>query len=216
VTVALFLMAFLRPGTAAAQGPVGPNELTVFGGVSLANPRTDDPDRPIVLDRADARLVPAPYLQSASLGGSAEFGARYDRYLTDVISVGGDFSIAPSHRYTERIGFGCPDGRLCILAPERQIETTVVAYHYGGNVGFDLARGALRPSIVAGIGGVTYDGDRGLGDTHVAVRVGGALRADAGRVTLRLEAIDVITPDHFVTGQSEHDVHVRVGVAVRW
>jgi len=127
VTVVFFLMACLRTGMAAAQAPAGPNELTVFGGVSLANPRTDDPDRPLTPGRADVRLVPAPYLQSASLGGSAEFGARYDRYVTDTVSIGGDFSIAPTHRYTERIGFGCPEDRLCILAPELEIETSVVA-----------------------------------------------------------------------------------------
>jgi hypothetical protein len=221
---ALLTFAIADPASAQAHNLAGRNELTVFGGASLAQPATNDPDRPIILGGIDLQIFPSPFLRSASLGGSAEFGVRWDRYVTEVVSVGGDFSVAPGHQYTERTGFGCPDGRLCILGPspgaslvipDVQVEERVVAYHNGAGVSVDLARGALRPSVMAGIGGATYDGER-VGDTHFAVRVGGALRADAGRLVARLEVIDILTPNHFVTGRSEHDVHVRVGVGVRW
>jgi len=90
-----------------------------------------------------------------------------------------------------------------------------VAYHYGANVGIDLTRGTLRPSVVAGLGAVTYDSEVRR-DTAFALRVGAALVAETGRLAIRLELLDVITADHFVTGQAEHDVHVRVGLGVRW
>ena len=211
------------PVTGAAQSAAGLNELTVFAGVSFASPESTDPDRPVILGGGlGSGFVPGPFLQSVSLDGSAEFGTRYARYLTDTISVGGDFSIAPSHQLTETTGFGCAPGRFCIagaepliFAPEVKRVVRVVAYHYGANVGMDLTQGTLRPSVVAGLGAVTYDSEVRR-DTAFALRVGAALVAETGRLAIRLELLDVITADHFVTGQAEHDVHVRVGLGVRW
>ncbi|HSG00701.1 MAG TPA: hypothetical protein VLA20_06200 [Vicinamibacterales bacterium] len=224
VALALLAACLLRPSAAGAQGLTGRSELTVFGGVSLAGAETTDPDRVPRLEPAGGQLVPALFLQRASLDGSAELGVRFDHYLTGVLSIGGDFSVAPNHRYAEHIGFGCSPGRLCILAgdagttifvPDQVVETRVTAYHYGVNVGIDLVRGAIRPAIIGGLGAATYDHDL-VGATHFAVRVGGALKAEAGPVTWRLEVIDILTPNQFATGRSEHDVHVRVGVGVRW
>jgi hypothetical protein len=198
--------------------------LTVFAGVSLANPESTDPDRPVILGAPifGPDLVPGPFLKSVSLDGSAEFGVRYARRLTETLSVGGDFSIAPSHQLTETTGFGCAPGVFCIadagpliFVPEIQRVARVVAYHYGANIGIDLTQGTLRPSVIAGVGGVTYDSEVRR-DTAFALRVGAALVAETGRLVSRLEILDVITPDHFVTGQAEHDVHVRVGLGVRW
>lgn len=224
----LALLTIVEARAALAQSVARRSELTVFAGASLGSPSTNDVDLtlPVPLDRVrDAiapTIYPGPLTVSAELGGSPEFGLRYDWYLTEIVSVGGDFSIAPSHELSTRIRFGCPPGRPCIAGeiPElplldQAIGTNVVAYHYGGNVGIDLLRGTLRPAIIAGVGAVSYDGTR-AGDTEFAFRIGGALKADAGPVVIRLEGIDVITPDHFVSRQAEHDLHVRVGVGVRW
>lgn len=214
---------------ALAQPEGGRSELTVFAGASLASPKTDNVDFGLPMPAGRwlgstvlPTIFPGPSSVSAKLGGSAEFGARYDWYLTDIVSVGGDFSIAPSHELSTTVRFGCPDGRLCIaegmpslVIPDQSLDTNVVAYHYGGNVGIDLLDGDLRPMVIAGVGAVSYEGSR-TSETQFAFRIGGAFKADAGPVVIRLEAIDIITPDHFVSGQAEHDLHVRVGVGVRW
>ena len=147
-TIALVVVLLVWPTIAAAQTTTGPNELTVFVGVSFASPESTDPDRPVILGGGfGSGFVPGPFLQSVSLDGSAEFGTRYARYLTDTISVGGDFSIAPSHQLTETTGFGCAPGRFCIagaepliFAPEVKRVARAVAYHYGANVGMDLTQ----------------------------------------------------------------------------
>jgi hypothetical protein len=221
------LISLLAVRPALAQPAAGRSEITVFAGASLGSPSTDTVDLTVPMPAGRwhgiaPTIYPGPSTVSAELGGSAEFGVRYDRYFTDIISAGGDFSIAPSHELSTRIRFGCPPDRLCIAgevpAPgltDRHFGTNVVAYHYGGNVGIDLLRGTLRPAVVAGVGAVSYDGTR-ASDTQFAFRIGGAFKADAGPVVIRLEGIDVITTDHFVSGQAEHDLHVRVGVGVRW
>jgi len=222
------LLTIVSPRVALAQSVARRSELTVFAGASLGSPSSNDVDvnLPVPLDRFRAAIAPTifpgPFTVSAELGGSPEFGVRYDWYLTEIVSVGGDFSIAPSHELSTRVRFGCPPDRLCIAGgiPEiplldQAIGTNVVAYHYGGNVGIDLLRGTLRPVIIAGVGAVSYEGTR-ASDTEFAFRIGGGLKADAGPVVIRLEGIDVITPDHFVSRQAEHDLHVRVGVGVRW
>ena len=227
--LACLAVTLVSASPAVAQPDAGRSELTVFAGASLASPKTDNLDfgLPVPAGRALGSVVaptiyPGPLTVSAKLGGSAEFGARYDWYLTDIISVGGDFSIAPSHELSTTIRFGCPDGRFCIaegvpalVLPDQSIGTNVVAYHYGGNVGIDLLDGDLRPTVIAGVGAVSYEGSL-ASETQFAFRIGGAFKADAGPVVIRLEAIDVITPDHFISGQAEHDLHVRVGIGVRW
>ena len=232
--VAVILVS--APSPALAQSVNRRSELTVFAGASLGSPSTNDVDLsvPVPLDRIRGAIAPTiypvPLTVSAELGGSPEFGVRYDWYLTEIVSIGGDFSIAPSHELSTRIRFGCPPGRPCIadeipglLLSDQATGTNIVAYHYGGNVGIDLMRGTLRPTIIAGVGAVSYDGARPVSfdgtrnrDTEFAFRIGGAFKADAGPVVIRLEGIDVITPDHFVSGKAEHDLHVRVGVGVKW
>lgn len=224
--VGAILAALSWPVGAAAQAPAGRNELTVLAGVSLTSPEESNPVDPRVLQTGGPLTAIFPFVirTSVALDSSAEFGARYGRYLTDSLSVSADFSIAPAHKLTERLEFGCPDLRLCILAlpppnttllaPD-EITTRVVAYHYGGNVNFDLLKGNLRPTIIAGLGAVTYDLDTRK-ETQFALRVGGGLRADTGPFVIRVELVDVIMTDHFVTKDSEHDLHVRVGFGVKW
>lgn len=161
-------------------------------------------------------------MTSTLLDGSGEFGARYTRTLSDLLSLGGDFAIAPGHQLTVTVSFECPPGVFCIAAngislvpPDVPIRSRVVAYHYGVNLGIDLATGLVRPTILAGVGSATFDTETQT-DTAFALRVGGGLRVDHGCLVTRLEVIDVITADHPLTSRSEHDVHVRVGFSMRW
>ena len=57
------------------------------------------------------------------------------------------------------------------LVPERLVTERVVAYHYGGGLGVDLTRTPVRPTLIAGIGGVTYDAGE-LRSSQFALRVG--------------------------------------------
>jgi hypothetical protein len=219
ILLAAFIL--LLPSSVSAQSDSGRNELTVFAGVSLGNPAATSVDFAEILGGVP-QIFPAPFtVTSTVLDGSAEFGARYTRTLSDLLSLSGDFSIAPGHQLTETVSFECPPG-ICIAAngislvpPDVQISSGVEAYHYGVNIGVDLAQGPVRPTDSAGFGGVTFDTET-RADTSFALRVGGGLRVDHGRVVTRIEVIDVITADHPLTSRSEHDVHVRVGFGVRW
>lgn len=219
------LLVVLTAGTApvAAQAS-GQNALTVFAGVSLGHPEASGSSgpRPRLSSSLAPLIYPPPVVVRSTLDGSAEFGARYSRQVSDVVSAEGDFSIAAGHELADRIQFICTGDRVCIagteigiVAPDRLVVGRVVAYHYGAGAGVDLTRGSIRPMLMAGIGGVTHDVS-GLRETRFTLRVGGALKADVGALTTRLEILDVITANHFVTEQSEHDFHVRVGLGVRW
>ena len=220
---ALLTILIANVAPAAAQG-VGRNELAIFAGVSLGNPEISESSGPLPLRLSGVAplIFPLPGTVTSTMDGSAEFGARYSRHVADIVSMEGDFSIAAGHELADRFQFSCPDNRVCLassdialVAPDRLAIERVVAYHYGAGLGVDLTRGAVRPTLIAGIGGVTHDaGD--LRDTQLALRVGGALKADIGTLITRVEVLDVITADHFVTHRSEHDIHVRVGLGVRW
>ncbi len=218
-----FSLSVLLAAPAAAQTE-GRNELTVFGGASLADLRTDFPDGPgrLFADRPDLRSLLPTLERRSTLGGSVEFGVRYGRRYSDTLTVEADFSLAPAHGLEERIGFGCPPGLACIASPGVQVfapdilrTDQVVAYHYGGGLRLDLTQSAVRPSVVVGLGGVTYDGSS-VRQTNLAARIGAGLATDIGKMLARLEVVDVIVVDHFLTGRTEHDVHVRVGVGLRW
>jgi hypothetical protein len=203
----------------------GKNELTIFGGFSLADVTTTTPKNPYILavEPAIGSLIFPPFFgTSRTLDGGAEFGARYGRDVTDAITLAADFSIAPSHELTDHVSFGCPEPLVCIAAPEVALvapellfSERVVAYHYGGGLRLNVVRGTLTPSVTAGLGGVTFAGANRR-ETSLAFRVGGGLAASVGHLTTGVEVVDIIVSDHFVTGLVEHDVHVRVTFGVRW
>lgn len=219
----LVILATLVAAPAWAQ-TTGSNELTVFGGLSLSDISVETDEHFPMLRRFEAaRLILPPFPQRvARLDGSAEIGVRYGRAITDLVTVEADFSVAPSHTLDERLSFGCPEGMLCIAGPEPQwfvpdIRRTerLAAYHYGGGIRLALMDGAVRPAVVGGIGGVTFDG-AGLRESHLALRVGGAVAASIGDLTATVEVVDVIVSNHFLTRRGEHEVHVRLGLGVRW
>jgi hypothetical protein len=73
----------------------------------------------------------------------------------------------------------------------------------------------VRPFLSVGAGAVTYDVPRG-GGTSFAFEFGAGARLAFGeRVGGRIEVADRVIPDHFLSGATEHDVHVRAGVVFR-
>ena len=75
--------------------------------------------------------------------------------------------------------------------------------------------GSSPPTVHGRLAGVNDRRD-GLRETRLALRVGGAVAATVGSLVTQIEVVDIIVANHFVTGRSEHDVHVRVGIGVRW
>jgi hypothetical protein len=208
--------------TAAGAQTSEKNELSVFGGISLIDAETNTHRNPYILAQpAVGTLVFPPIFGTSSrFDGSGEFGVRYGREVTETLSLIGDFSVAPAHESTDQVSYGCPALRFCIadtaiFAPDFQVSERVVAYHYGGGLQWKVWPAPVRPSVIAGIGGVTYSG-QGHSETQLAMRVGGSVGAAVGKLTTALEILDVIVADHYLTTRTEHDVHVRIALGVRW
>ena len=207
------------------------NELTVFGGLSLIDltSRTDISPFPLPIDAGLLPLIYPPIISGVTkrFDGGAELGVRYGRDLTEALTLTGDFSIVPGHELRLRTRSGCPDPFVCIarpalslFVPDSLFAERVTAYHYGGGFRWnvfrtDLNSGTLTPSIIAGLGGVTFSGMR-QSESSVTFRIGAGLAASYGSITAGVEAVDVIEADHFVTGEAENDVHFRLTFGVRF
>lgn len=215
ITIALAVTAV--PAFAQTDGR---NELSVLAGMSLLDVTSHDL-RGVPRGRRGLTL-PFGNTRTTSLDDSVELGVRYGRDISERIAVEADFSIAPGHELRDRLGFDCPPPMFCIAGPEialfaPDILTTdrVIAYHYGGGVRVDLTEGDITPALIAGVGGVAFSGDD-FSETDLALRLGGALRVSFNALNVRVEVVDVIVADHFVTKRAEHDLHIRVGFGVRW
>ncbi len=180
----------------------------------------------------------------ASLGSSALFGARYSRYLKGRLALEADLSVAPSHDLEGR-GEVCLNGR-CLGGAElgglagaaglaglggfrmpgrgpgdRELDfdggpsRNVTAWHYGAGLAYDITGGDVRPMVVFGAGGVSYSGAR-ESETDFVLRFGAGLKMYFGRVGGRVEVVDHLVVDHFVSGQAEHDIHATAGFLVRF
>ena len=228
VLVLLIALTLAGPSFAAAQ-PDDPNELTVFGGLSLIDAESIEPLDVTILalpPRFQALLqpliFPPPRLTlSRSLEASGMLGVRYGRDLTDTVTVIGDVAVAPAHDLDEEVNYSCPEPLVCIagpaalVAPNVRLTENVVGYHYGAGLQFNLRRRGLVPSAIAGLGGVTY-ATPGRTRTHFTFRFGGRIAAPVGPLVTSIEVIDVVVTDHFVTGEIAHDVHARVGIGLRF
>ena len=161
-----------------------------------------------------------------SIGNSALFGFRYSRYLKDRLAVEADLQIAPTHD----VGV---TGELCVSGrcfggdalpgfpgsgrPEFDVRRSagrrITGWHYGGALAYDITGGDVRPVVVLGAGGVSWSGS-GRTETDFVLRFGAGLKILFGRVGARVDVIDHLVLDHFVSGKSEHDIHVTAGLLV--
>ena len=225
---ALVLLLWIAP--ANAQTPPK-NELTVFGGLSLIDltSRSEIGPFPLPIDFELLPLIYPPILSGLTrrFDGGAELGVRYGRDLTESLTLTGDFSMVPGHELRVLIRSGCPDPLVCIarptlgvFAPDSLFSQRVTAYHYGGGFRWnvlrtDLDSGTLTPSVIAGLGGVTFSGPR-QSESSVTFRIGAGLTASYRNVSAGVEVVDVIESDHFVTDETENDVHFRLTFGVRF
>lgn len=103
-------------------------------------------------------------------------------------------------RFDGRYGFG---GR------------SVTAWHYGTGLAYDILGRDVRPFVIVGAGGVTYDGAPTT-RTNFVLRFGAGLKVYFGRLGARVDAVDYLVFNSFLTGRDEHDVHMTGGAFVRF
>lgn len=212
------------------------NQIVVFGGVSILDasgartwewgPAPGLPGFPGLPPGFGPDRFPDVELRtSMSIGNSAVLGARYSRYIKDRLAVEADISVGPGHDLDSDgelcLGgrcFGVGDlgrfgGRMGDLDLERWGRQDVTAWQYGGGLAYDITGGDVRPVIVLGAGGATWSGDRQT-ETDFELRFGAGLKILFGRVGARVDVIDHLVLDHFLTEKSEHNVHVTAGLLV--
>jgi hypothetical protein len=224
--------------SAAADDPSNPqNQIVVFGGASIldasrSSTRTWSPGLPGVPGgpglapgfRPD-RFPDVEVHTTASLGNSVVFGARYSRYVKDRLAVEVDLAVGPGHDLGSDLElclggrcFGTGDldrlgGRLPGLDLRERRGQSVTAWQYGGGLAYDITGGDVRPVIVFGAGGASWNG-AGRTETDFELRFGVGLKILFGRVGARVDVIDHLVLDHFLTEKSEHNLHVTAGLLV--
>ena len=242
MTLALALAAAAASADDTTTTAADPrNELVVFGGISLLDASRSGQTTIDVggielpgmhafagrFGRGPIQVPPVPPVTvegEASLGSSALFGARYSRLVKDRLAVEADLTIAPSHGLEARgsacvagtcvdsdMGRGRGDGRFSAVFGDRN----VTAWHYGAGLAYELTGGDVRPVVILGAGGVTWDGARADG-TDFVLRFGAGLKILFGRVGARVDVVDHLVLDQFVSGKTEHDVHATAGLLVRF
>ena len=92
---------------------------------------------------------------------------------------------------------------------------SLTAWHYGAGLAYDVTGGDVRPVIIFGAGGVSYSGAR-EGSTDFALRFGAGLKVLFGGVGGRVDVVDHLVTDHWLTGKAEHDIHATAGFLVRF
>ncbi len=150
------------------------------------------------------------------LGGRSRWGGRSRLGRRARLEL--DFAVAPGHELETGFGFECR-GRPCFaeagLGRFLTANRTVPAYQYGLGVAYDLTHGDVRPYLIVGVGGISYDTPDAV-KTSFAVTVGAGGRLFFGeRTGVRIEVVDRIVTDNFVTGDVENDLQVVAGFVVR-
>jgi hypothetical protein len=222
------------------------NEIVVFGGISLLDASRSGQNEVFPLDRITTiggqfgfgrnRPLPIPPLPTVSfsteseIGASALFGARYTRQIKDRLGLEADLTVAPGHDIETR-GSGCI-GDLCIGQDGGRDfdgrggrgffgrgvpfgDRDVTAWHYGAGLAYELTRGDVRPFLILGAGAVTWDGAREA-ETDFVFRFGAGLKILFGRVGARVDVVDHLIVDQFLTNETEHDVHATAGLLVKF
>ena len=212
------------------------NEIVVFGGASVLDASREHETTVGMPGWGGDRWPGFPEIQvrtETSLGGSALFGARYSRYVKGRLAVEADLAVAPTHEL-ETGGELCLEGECFGRGMGARMrgrwgsgpapsdvdfgggrERNVTAWHYGGGLAYDITGGDVRPFVIFGAGGVSYSG-AGNGSTDFALRFGAGLKILFGRVGARVDVVDHLVTEHFMSGDAEHDIHATAGFLVRF
>jgi len=193
------------------------NEIVVFGGASVLDASRSE-DTTIGMPGWTGDRWPAfPDIQvrtETSLGGSALFGARYSRYVKGRLAVEADLAVAPMHDL-EAGGELCLEGSCFGRGMRGPRTRNLTAWHYGAGLAYDITGGDVRPVVIFGAGGVSYDGAREA-STDFVLRFGAGLKVLFGRVGARVDVVDHLVTEHFLSGDAEHDIHATAGFLVRF
>ncbi len=230
------LLGGMRVEAADATAVESKNEIVVFGGASILDVSRGQDTTIGIPGWAGDRWPGFPSVEvrtETSLGGSALFGARYSRYVKGRLAVEADVAVAPTHDL-ETGGELCLEGRcfgggrgdrpggpwgqgprLDDVDFEGLRTRSVTAWHYGGGLTYDITGGDVRPFVIFGAGGVSYSGAR-ESSTDFVLRFGAGLKVLFGRVGARVDVVDHLVTDHFLSGDAEHDIHATAGVLVRF
>ncbi len=217
------------------------NQIVVFGGVSILDASEDTTySWPLPLDGGrgipgwpggfpwpgPGRDLRVDIQTRTSLGNSVLFGFRYSRYLKGRLAVEADLAIGPSHDLET-------DGELCVsdrcfgagglsripgvrppdIEFPRGTGRRITGWRYGGGLAYDITGGDVRPVLVFGAGGVSWSGS-GRSETDFELRFGAGLKILFGQIGARVDVIDHLVLDHFLSGKSEHDIHITAGLLV--
>lgn len=226
------VLLLASPAVVEASEP-GKTEVTVFLGASLHEPSVTTRNFPDVYPfpiREAPGHIPQ-FEERVSLGGSFLQGFKVGRTFGERVAIEVGFSVAPSHERRSQfdLPIGWPPVCLeCVVGPDGTVgggsapiwdpsvtEEKVVAISYDAGITFDLATGPVRPYVLLAAGGVSYDASHAPTETDFHLSLGAGLRLGGGSLQARVEVVDAVTPDHFLTGTTEHDVAVRCGVSVR-
>jgi hypothetical protein len=234
--IGVALLGGTRVAAADAAAPESKNEIVVFGGASILD-ATRGQDTTVAIPGWPGDRWPAfPDVQvrtETSLGGSALFGARYSRYVKGRLAVEADLAVAPTHDL-ETGGEVCVEGRCLGRGMDDRVggprgrgpglgdvdfegvrTRNVTAWHYGGGLTYDITGGDVRPFVIFGAGGVSYSGARDS-STDFVLRFGAGLKILFGRVGARVDVVDHLVTNHFLSEDAEHDIHATAGVLVRF
>jgi hypothetical protein len=107
------------------------------------------------------------------------------------------------------------DPRMGDFDPEGLRTRSVTAWHYGGGLAYDVTGGDVRPVVTLGAGGVSWSGARQT-STDFVLRFGLGLKVLFGRVGGRVDVVDHLVTEHFLSGNAEHDIHATAGLLVRF
>jgi hypothetical protein len=224
-------------GEAADGTPLAAkNEIVVFGGASILDASRDGDVTVGMPGWAGDHWPWFPDIQvraETSLGGSALFGARYSRYVKGRLAVEADLAVAPTHDL-EAGGELCVENRcfgremghrmrgawgsgpaLADVDLEGLRGRNLTAWHYGAGLAYDVTGGDVRPFVIFGAGGVSYSGF-GETSTDFVLRFGAGLKILFGRVGARVDVVDHLVTEHFLSGDAEHDIHATAGFLVRF
>lgn len=198
--------------TSTAQAGEFPRtELSVMFGASLLEASRDDGGVIPLFQRifASNAFIGQP---TTRLGGSLVGAVRVGHYLNDRAAFEVGLSVSPSHEL--RAEASCPDYCLVPIYWPYPFAQRSVAYGYDAAFTYDVIGGGTRPFLSFGAGGVTH-AFQDYSEKDFRINVGAGVKLGHGRLRGRLEVIDHVTLDHFLSQRTEHDVQVRGGVAVR-
>jgi hypothetical protein len=237
--VALTILTLtLAPRPATAEDAADPkNQILVFGGISVLDASREQTHTwalpfpggrgPFDLPFRPGRGFDVDLRTKTSLGNSPLLGVRYSRYIKGRLAVEADLAVGPGHDLetsgdvcvAERcFGSGILPGLPGPRPPgvdllPRAAARRVTAWHYGAGLTYDITGGDVRPVLVFGAGGASWSGS-GRAETDFELRFGAGLKILFGKVGARVDVIDHLVLDHFLSGKSEHDIQVTAGLLV--